>query len=76
MAGPAAVPILLGLAAVATVHAVFRALAWRKYAGHGRGTPGYARARDGRRYAAWSLLVALVLVALAGLAAARAAPLF
>lgn len=31
---------------------------------HGRGTPQYARARDGRRYGTWAILAAILLVAL------------
>ena len=30
---------------------------WASNRGHGRGTPRYARARDARRFAIWSLLL-------------------
>jgi hypothetical protein len=38
---------------------------WLRYRGpqHGRGTPGYARARDGRRYALWSFAAGALLYA-------------
>jgi hypothetical protein len=66
---------LLALAALAGLFALAQAVTWRRHAGHGRGTPGYARARDGRRFMAWALVVALVLVAL-GLVGLGDAPLF
>ncbi|TFI57970.1 hypothetical protein E2493_12300 [Sphingomonas parva] len=56
--------LLTIVAAFVLLYAFGQAITWRRHAGHGRGTPGYARARDGRRYAAWSLLVALLLFAL------------
>jgi hypothetical protein len=52
--------LLLGL------YALWQIAIWARHrgSGHGPGTPGYARARDGRRYAAWSLAVAAALFAL------------
>ena len=66
--------VLLALGAVAGLVALGQAVTWRRYAGHGRGTPGYARARDGRRYAAWALIAGLILAAVG--VAALDAPLF
>ena len=34
---------------------------WAKHRDHNRGTPGYARARDGRLHAIWSLAAGFVL---------------
>jgi hypothetical protein len=68
--------IFIALAALVGLNALYQASIWRRHAGHGRGTPGYARARDGRRYAVWSLVLALILVAAGGLTGLRDAPLF
>ena len=54
-------PVLALLAALAALNASYQAAIWRRHAGHGRGTPAYARARDGRRYALWSLILAALL---------------
>ncbi|HEX8624747.1 MAG TPA: hypothetical protein VF782_06675 [Allosphingosinicella sp.] len=56
--------ILMLLAALAALYALWQASIWLKHRGHIYGTPQYARARDGKRYAVWSLLVAAALVAL------------
>jgi hypothetical protein len=44
------VAMLVGL--LAGLYGLWQAAIWAKYRGFGRGTPQYARARDGRRYAA------------------------
>jgi hypothetical protein len=69
MAGLTLGHALTALAALAVVHGVWQLSILARYrgAGHGRGTPGYARARDGRRYAVWSFAAAAFLIALAGL---------
>lgn len=56
--------ILLLLAAIAVAYALVQASAFVKHQGAGPGTPQYARRRDGKRYAAWASLVALLLLAL------------
>ena len=57
--------LLLLLAALAIVYALVQASIFMKHSSAGRGTPQYARRRDGRRYAVWAMLVALLLLALA-----------
>ena len=37
------------------LYGLVHAARWARHRGHGYGTPLYARARDGRRYALWSL---------------------
>ena len=49
--------LLLGL------YGLWQVLTWARHRGSGRGTPQYARARDGRRYAIWSLALAAFLFA-------------
>ncbi|HEX8666805.1 MAG TPA: hypothetical protein VF727_00355 [Allosphingosinicella sp.] len=56
--------VLALLGAVAALYALYQASIFLKYRDAGRGTPQYARRRDGRRYAAWSLAAAAVLIAL------------
>jgi hypothetical protein len=58
--------LLIGLALIALLYTVWQLVIWTRYRGpgHGRGTPGYARARDARRYGAWSLLIAVFFAAL------------
>lgn len=56
--------ILMLLAALAVLYALYQASIWLKNRGVVYGTPQYARARDGRRFAVWTLVVALILVAL------------
>jgi hypothetical protein len=68
--------ILVAIGALAGLCALYQASIWRRHAGHGRGTPGYARGRDGRRFAIWSLVVALILLALGGLTALGDTPLY
>jgi hypothetical protein len=53
--------MLLGL--IAGLYALWQASIWLKYRSAGRGTPQYARRRDGRRYAIWGLAAALILFA-------------
>ena len=57
--------LLMLLGALALLYALWQASIFLKYRSFGRGTPQYARRRDGRRYAVWALLVALLLAALA-----------
>ena len=70
--------LLIGLAVLALLYALWQLVTWARYrgAGHGRGTPGYARARDGRRYAVWAVLVALLLAAIGCLTPLCAATLY
>ena len=57
--------LLILIAALVALYALYQASIWLKQRGHIYGTPQYARARDGRRYAVWSLIAALILAALA-----------
>ena len=77
---PAAVTwghVLIALAALVALYGIAQALTWMRYSGEGhrRGTPGYARARDGRRYMFWSFAAALVLLAAGALTALRDTPI-
>ena len=54
--------MLLGL--LIALYALWQASIWLKHRGHIYGTPQYARARDGKRYAIWSLAAALLLFAI------------
>jgi hypothetical protein len=54
--------MLLGL--IAGLYALWQAAIFLKHRGAGRGTPQYARRRDGRRYAIWGLAAAILLFAL------------
>jgi hypothetical protein len=54
--------MLLGL--LVALYALWQASIWLRHRGHVYGTPQYARARDGRRYAVWSLVVAALLFAI------------
>jgi hypothetical protein len=54
--------MLLGL--IAGLYALWQVSIFLKYRSFGRGTPQYARRRDGRRYAVWGLIAALILFAL------------
>ena len=51
------IAILLG--AIASLIAAGWALSWARHRHHGRSTPGYARARSGRRAMTYALIVAL-----------------
>ena len=54
--------MLAGL--LAGLYALVQSLAYLRHRAHGRGTPGYARARDGRRFAVLALLAAAALYAI------------
>ncbi len=56
--------VLMLLGALAGLYALCQASIFMKHGSAGPGTPQYARRRDGKRYAVWALLVALLLVAL------------
>jgi hypothetical protein len=56
--------LLMLLGALAALYALWQASIFAKHAGAGPGTPQYARRRDGKRYAVWAVLVALLLLAL------------
>ncbi|HEX9964112.1 MAG TPA: hypothetical protein VGB04_03930 [Allosphingosinicella sp.] len=56
--------ILALLGALAALYALWQASIFLKHQGAGTGTPQYARRRDGKRYAVWALLAALLLIAL------------
>ena len=68
--------VLMLVAALVAVYGLVQFAAWFGNRNFGRGTPQYARARDGKRFAAWSFAVAALLLAagaltpLAGLALA------
>ena len=57
--------VLILLGALCALYALWQASVFARHSGAGRGTPQYARRRDGRRYAVWALLAALLLFALA-----------
>lgn len=63
--------VLTLLGALAALYALWQASIFMRHAGAGRGTPQYARRRDGKRYAVWALLVALLLIALGWLTPLR-----
>ena len=59
-------PITLGHAlmlagVLAALYGAWQLLVFLRHRGHGRGTPGYARARDARRFALWSLAAGALL---------------
>ena len=56
--------VLAGL--LAALYGLIQLVTWLRYrrSAHGRGTPGYARARDGRRYAILAFALAALLVAI------------
>jgi hypothetical protein len=56
--------VLMLLGALAGLYALWQAAIFLKHRGAGRGTPQYARRRDGRRYAVWGLILAIILFAL------------
>jgi low temperature requirement protein LtrA len=56
--------VLMLLALVALAYGALHLTRYLSYRTHGRGTPGYARARDGRRFAIWSVAVAALLFAI------------
>ena len=56
--------LLVAAAILALLWAAWQASIWLRNSGSVRGTPQYARARDGRRFAVWSLALALLLLAI------------
>ena len=56
--------VLMLLGALAALYALWQASIWLRHRSFGRGTPQYARGRDGKRYAVWGLAAALILFAL------------
>jgi hypothetical protein len=56
--------VLMLLALAVALYALWQASIWLKHRGYIYGTPQYARARDGKRYAIWSLIVAALLFAI------------
>ena len=61
-------PITLGHLAMlagllAGLYGLWQLLLYVRYRGHGRGTPGYARRRDARRYAVWGIAAGILLYA-------------
>ena len=56
--------VLMALAALAALAAIWYGLSWYRHRGTGRGTPLYARARDARRATIWSSVAAVILAAL------------
>jgi hypothetical protein len=61
--------VLTALGALAALYGLVQFAVSMRYTGpgHGRGTPGYARARDARRYTIWAVAAVLLLFALAWL---------
>jgi hypothetical protein len=61
--------VLLVLTAISALYGLTQFALSMRYAGpeHGRGTPGYARARDARRYTIWGGALALAFLLLAQL---------
>jgi hypothetical protein len=61
---PITVGHLLVLAAVLVgLYGLAQLGVWARHRNAGRGTPQYARRRDGKRYAIWAILVAALLLA-------------
>jgi hypothetical protein len=58
--------VLMAAAALAALYGVVQLAIYLRYRGpsHGRGTPGYARARDGRRFAIWSFAAGALIFAI------------
>ncbi|HEX9947914.1 MAG TPA: hypothetical protein VGA98_10275 [Allosphingosinicella sp.] len=61
--------VLTALAALAALYGLVQFAVSMRYTGpgHGRGTPGYARARDAKRYTIWGAAAVLLFFALAWL---------
>ena len=61
--------ILYALAGLAALYGLTQFALSQRYsgAGHGAGTPGYARARDAKRYTIWGGAAALLFLLLAQL---------
>jgi hypothetical protein len=56
--------VLILLGALAGLYALWQASIWLRHKAAGPGTPQYAHRRDGKRYAIWGALVALLLIAI------------
>ena len=56
--------VLMAVGVLALLLALAQAAAWLKNRSFGAGTPQYARARDGRRFAIWALAIGSFLIAL------------
>jgi hypothetical protein len=56
--------VLMLLALLALLYALWQASIWLKHRGHVYGTPQYARARDGKRYGILALAAAALLFAI------------
>ena len=56
--------VLMLLGVLIGLYGLAQALIWLRHRGHGSGTPGFARARDGKRYAAWSIVGGAILFAI------------
>ena len=59
--------LLFALTGLAALYGLVQFALSQRYSGaaHGPGTPGYARARDARRYTIWAGAAALILLLLA-----------
>ena len=56
--------VLVAVGVLVLVIGLAQAAVWIKNRSFGAGTPQYARARDGRRFAVWALAVALIFFAI------------
>ena len=73
---PLAIGHLLMLAGfLAALWGVWQLGVFLRHRGHGRGTPGYARARDARRFALWGLAAGALLYAAGCLTPLRDTPI-
>jgi hypothetical protein len=70
--------ILYALAAATALYALSQFALATRYtgAGHGAGTPGYARVRDAKRYTVWGGALALLFLLFATLTPLRAVALW
>jgi hypothetical protein len=69
--------VLILLTALAALYGLIQFAVSMRYTGpgHGHGTPGYARARDAKRYTIWGGAAALVFLLLAWLTPLGRVPL-
>ena len=56
--------VLVALAAIDLLAAIFFGMTWMRYSSELRGTPLYARGRDARRLTIWLVLFAIVTLAI------------
>jgi hypothetical protein len=56
--------VLLLAAVLVGLYGLVQLGVWARYRSFGRGTPQYARRRDGKRFAIWALLAAALLAAI------------